>query len=100
MRRYPRRPLRGRPAARLGRKAKKVQTVLGEHQDSVLARTLLRRLATTETRLTEARRRVHRLRTRLAEVREKLGSLLRERYMGDKPVFVTVVPARTAKSST
>jgi len=42
-------PVLGRPAARLGRKAKKVQTVLGEHQDSVLARTLLRRLATTET---------------------------------------------------
>ena len=42
-------PVLGRPAARLGGKAKKVQTVLGEHEDSVLARTLLLRLATTAT---------------------------------------------------
>ncbi len=49
------------------------------------------RLASTEARLTEARRRVTRLRSRLAEVRVKLSSLLRERYMGDRPDFVTVV---------
>jgi len=48
-------------------------------------------LATTEARETEARRRVTRLRTRLAEVRTKLAGLLRERYMGDRPDFVTVV---------
>jgi septal ring factor EnvC (AmiA/AmiB activator) len=49
------------------------------------------RLASTETRLTEAQRRVRRLRSRLSEVRIKLASLLRERYMGEKPDFVTVV---------
>jgi hypothetical protein len=49
------------------------------------------RLASTETRLGEARKRVTRLRRRLSEVRVKLGSLLRERYMGDRPDFVTVV---------
>jgi septal ring factor EnvC (AmiA/AmiB activator) len=38
-----------------------------------------------------ARRRVTRLRERLAEVRAKLAGLLRERYMGDRPDFVTVV---------
>lgn len=41
-------PVLGRRAGRLGEQAKEVQTVLGEHQDSVVARTLLRRLATTE----------------------------------------------------
>jgi hypothetical protein len=49
------------------------------------------RLASTEMRLGEARKRVTRLRERLSEVRSKLGSLLRERYMGDRPDFVTVV---------
>ena len=49
------------------------------------------RLATTEARETEARRRVTRLRKRLAEVRAKLAGLLRERYMGGRPNFVTVV---------
>lgn len=42
-------PTLGRPASRLGKKAKRVQSVLGEYQDSVVARTLLRRLATTES---------------------------------------------------
>jgi septal ring factor EnvC (AmiA/AmiB activator) len=49
------------------------------------------RLTATEARLDEARRRVTRLRTRLSEVRVKLGSLLRERYMGDRPDLVTVL---------
>lgn len=49
------------------------------------------RLATTETRETAARKRVNRLRKRLAEVREKLAGLLKERYMSDRPDFVTVV---------
>ena len=49
------------------------------------------RLAATQTRLDAARRRVTRLRKRLAEVRVKLAGLLRERYMGDQPDFVTVV---------
>ena len=48
-------------------------------------------LASTRGRLVEARKRVTRLRERLAEVREKLSGLLRERYMGDRPDFVTVV---------
>ena len=33
----------------------------------------------------------NRLRERLSEVRDKLSGLLRERYMGDRPDFVTVV---------
>jgi septal ring factor EnvC (AmiA/AmiB activator) len=49
------------------------------------------RLASTEVRLGEARKRVTRLRERLSDVRVKLSSLLRERYMGDKPDIVTVV---------
>jgi septal ring factor EnvC (AmiA/AmiB activator) len=49
------------------------------------------RLASTQSRLDEARRRVHRLRERLAEVRVKLSGLLRERYMGGSPDFMTVV---------
>ena len=49
------------------------------------------RLASTQARLDEARRRVHRLRKRLAEVRLKLSGLLRERYMGGSPDFMTVV---------
>jgi septal ring factor EnvC (AmiA/AmiB activator) len=49
------------------------------------------RLASTETREQEARQRVNRLRKRLAEVREKLSGLLKERYMSDRPDFVTVV---------
>ena len=48
-------------------------------------------LAVTEEREREARRRVTRLRDRLAEVRTKLSGLLRERYMGERPDFVTVV---------
>ena len=49
------------------------------------------KLAFTAGRLVEARKRVNRLRERLSEVREKLSGLLRERYMGDRPDFVTVV---------
>jgi len=48
-------------------------------------------LATTEEQERAARQRVNRLRNRLAEVRVKLSGLLRERYMGDRPDFVTVV---------
>lgn len=42
-------PTLGGPAAKLAQLAKDVQTVLGDHQDSVVARTLLRHLAVTET---------------------------------------------------
>jgi len=49
------------------------------------------RLAATQRRLEAARKRVVRLRKRLAEVRRTLASLLRARYMGDRPDFVTVV---------
>jgi septal ring factor EnvC (AmiA/AmiB activator) len=49
------------------------------------------RLASTQQRLDAARKRVARLRKRLAEVRAKLSGLLRERYMGDRPDYVTVV---------
>jgi CHAD domain-containing protein len=38
------RPVRGRPAKRLVRQVKAVQELLGEHQDSVVARGLLREL--------------------------------------------------------
>src|SRR3954471_24221725 len=48
-------------------------------------------LSATQIRERAARRRVTRLRARLAEVRAKLAGLLRERYMGDRPDFVTVV---------
>jgi len=41
-------PSLGRPARRLARQATSVQTLLGEHQDAVVARTLLRRLADDE----------------------------------------------------
>ncbi|RKQ93459.1 transglycosylase-like protein with SLT domain [Solirubrobacter pauli] len=49
------------------------------------------RLASTEVREKQARQRVNRLRKRLAEVRGKLAGLLKERYMSDRPDFVTVV---------
>jgi septal ring factor EnvC (AmiA/AmiB activator) len=49
------------------------------------------RLAATQQALDAARRRVTRLRNRLAQVRAKLAGLLRERYIGDHPDFVTVV---------
>jgi septal ring factor EnvC (AmiA/AmiB activator) len=49
------------------------------------------RLAASQVRLDAARKRVDRLRQRLAEVRVKLAGLLKERYMGDRPDFVTVV---------
>src|SRR3954453_23083256 len=48
-------------------------------------------LASTEEDERAARRRVTRLRARPAAVRVKLAGLLRERYMGDQPDFVTVV---------
>ena len=48
-------------------------------------------LAATQAKLGTARKRSTRLRTRLAEVRQTLAGLLRERYMGDRPDFVTVV---------
>jgi CHAD domain-containing protein len=41
-------PVLGSRAARLANTAKDVQTVLGDHQDSVLARTMLRQLAINE----------------------------------------------------
>ncbi len=41
-------PVLGGPAARVGQLAKDVQTVLGDHQDSVVARTLLHHLAVNE----------------------------------------------------
>jgi peptidoglycan hydrolase CwlO-like protein len=49
------------------------------------------RLAATQTQLAAAQRRVARLRKRLAEVRRTLATVLRERYEGDAPDFVTVV---------
>ena len=49
------------------------------------------RLQATQTKLDAARARAQRLRGRLAQVRTKLAGLLRERYMGDEPDFVTVV---------
>ena len=42
-------PALGHTAARVGQLAKDVQTGLGDHQDSVVARTLLRHLAVNET---------------------------------------------------
>jgi peptidoglycan hydrolase CwlO-like protein len=49
------------------------------------------RLEATQTQLAAARRRVARLRKRLAQVRATLATLLRERYEGDQPDFLTVV---------
>ncbi len=48
-------------------------------------------LAGTQAKLDTARKRANRLRKRLAVVRDKLAGLLRERYMGNQPDFVTVV---------
>lgn len=42
-------PALGRPALAVAEQAKEVQGVLGEHQDSVVARTLLRRVAASES---------------------------------------------------
>ena len=83
-------------AARLGRlerKAAREVAVLEGRLDAAQADldAADARLATTQAAPREARRRVTRLRERLAEVRGKLGGLLRERYMGDRPDFVTVV---------
>ena len=49
------------------------------------------RLAATQAQLAAAQRRVARLRRRLAQVRTTLATLLRERYEGDAPDFLTVV---------
>ena len=83
-------------AARLGQLERKVAREVGVLEGRLAdAQTELNaadaRLAFTQARLVEARRRVNRLRERLAEVRSKLAGLLRERYMGDRPDFVTVV---------
>ncbi len=83
-------------AARLGRlerqTAREVTVLEGRlgaaQADLTAAQT---RLTVTQTKLAAARRRVARLRRRLAEVRVKLSALLRARYMGDQPDFVTVV---------
>jgi len=48
-------------------------------------------LLATQRDLGTARRRLTRLRKRLAEVRTQLGIVLRERYMGGEPDFLTVV---------
>lgn len=40
-------PIFGKPAARMARAAEEIQTVLGEHQDSVIIREKLRSLAAT-----------------------------------------------------
>src|SRR3954470_1311872 len=48
-------------------------------------------LQATQAKLDQARERVKRLRARLAEVRVKLAGLLKARYMGGEPDFVTVV---------
>src|ERR1700759_4372797 len=48
-------------------------------------------LNATQTKLAAARQRANRLRKRLAQVRTRLSALLRARYMGDQPDFVTVV---------
>jgi peptidoglycan hydrolase CwlO-like protein len=83
-------------AARLGALERKVSREvavlegrLGEAQSELDAADA--RLASTQARLDEAKRRVSRLRQRLADVRVKLSGLLRERYMGGQPDFVTVV---------
>jgi septal ring factor EnvC (AmiA/AmiB activator) len=83
-------------AARLGQLERKVSREVavleGRLQEAQTElNTADAKLAFTAGRLVEARKRVNRLRERLAEVREKLSGLLRERYMGDRPDFVTVV---------
>src|ERR1700742_2418968 len=83
-------------AARLGKleseTAKEVAVLQGRLND---AQTQLNRaqatLAQTQTRLDAARARVNRLRKRLAQVRVTLAGLLRERYEGGTPDYVTVV---------
>ena len=83
-------------AARLGQLERKVSREVAVLEGRLAdAQTELNaadaRLAFTQSRLDEARRRVTRLRKRLSEVRVKLAGLLRERYMGSRPDFVTVV---------
>jgi peptidoglycan hydrolase CwlO-like protein len=74
---------------RVSREVRVLEGRLGEAQSELDAADA--RLASTQVRLDEARRRVARLRKRLAEVRLKLSGLLRERYMGGSPDYVTVV---------
>jgi peptidoglycan hydrolase CwlO-like protein len=83
-------------AARLGRLERETQrevTIMEGRLSNAQADldTAQAKLTQTQTALDAARKRVIRLRARLAEVRSKLAGLLRERYMGDQPDFVTVV---------
>jgi septal ring factor EnvC (AmiA/AmiB activator) len=83
-------------AARLGeleRKAAREVAILEGRLNAVQAdlNAAEAHLLRTQESERAARRRVTRQRTRLGEVRAKLSSLLRERYMGDRPDFVTVV---------
>ena len=83
-------------AARLGQLERKVSREVAVLEGRLAeAQTELNtadaKLAYTAGRLVEARKRVNRLRERLSDVRFKLAGLLRERYMGDRPDFVTVV---------
>jgi peptidoglycan hydrolase CwlO-like protein len=83
-------------ATRLGKlereTAKEVAVLQGRLND---AQTQLNQaqatLAQTQSRLDAARARVNRLRKRLAQVRVTLAGLLRERYEGGTPDYVTVV---------
>jgi peptidoglycan hydrolase CwlO-like protein len=74
---------------KVGREVSVLQGRLNEAQSELDAANA--RLASTQVRFDEAKRRVDRLRNRLAQVRVKLSGLLRERYMGGQPDFVTVV---------
>jgi septal ring factor EnvC (AmiA/AmiB activator) len=83
-------------AARLGalerRTAREVTILQGRLAAAqAAASTAEIQLAGTQAKLDTARKRAIRLRKRLAEVREKLAGLLRERYMGNQPDLVTVV---------
>jgi septal ring factor EnvC (AmiA/AmiB activator) len=83
-------------AARLGalerRTAREVTILQGRLAAAqAAASTAEIQLADTQAKLDTARKRANRLRKRLAEVRGKLAGLLRERYMGAQPDFVTVV---------
>ena len=83
-------------AARLGaleRRTAREVTLLQGRLSAVQAATTASeiKLADTQAKLDAARKRVTRLRKRLAGVRSKLAGLLRERYMGEQPDFMTVV---------
>jgi peptidoglycan hydrolase CwlO-like protein len=79
----------GQLERKLGREVQVLEGRLGEAQSELDAADA--RLAATQVKLDAARARVTRLRKRLAEVRSKLSGLLRERYMGGSPDYVTVV---------